>query len=152
MKIKYSFLLATVLSKSKSSVFATDAKEANTKLQGQVLRTVVKADDTPDSDTDTDTTVPRVTLSFKRISDWEGESSSDMAEGEVITSLDEINDHLNEVGVNIKPFHLARVADDDIRAKIIAGTVTHDEILSQVGISSIDEMMDSIHDGKREPM
>lgn len=110
----------------------------------------MKADDTPDSDTDT--TVPRVTLSFKRISDWEGESSSDMAEGEVITSLDEINDHLNEVGVNIKPFHLARVADDDIRAKIIAGTVTHDEILSQVGISSIDEMMDSIHDGKREPM
>ena len=110
----------------------------------------MKADDTPDSDTDT--TVPRVTLSFKRISDWEGESSSDMAEGEVITSLDEINDHLNEVGVNIKPFHLARVADDDIRAKIIAGTVTHDEILSQVGISSIDEMMDNIHDGKREPM
>ena len=55
MKIKYSFLLATVLllSKSESSVFATDAKEANTKLQGQVLRTVVKADDTPDSDTDT---------------------------------------------------------------------------------------------------
>ena len=150
MKIKCSFLLATVLSKGKSSVFATDAKEANTKLQGQVLRTVVKADDTPDSDTDT--TVPRVTLSFKRISDWEGESSSDMAEGEVITSLDEINDHLNEVAVNIKPFHLARVADDDIRAKIIAGTVTHDEILSQVGISSIDEMMDSIHDGKREPM
>lgn len=150
MKIKYSFLLATVLSKSESSVFATDAKEANTKLQGQVLRTVVKADDTPD--TDTDTTVPRVTLSFKRISDWEGESSSDMAEGEVITSLDEINDHLNEVGVNIKPFHLARVADDDIRAKIIAGTVTHKEILSQVGISSIDEMMDNIHDGKREPM
>ena len=152
MKIKYSFLLATVLllSKSESSVFATDAKEANAKLQGQVATTVVKADDTPDSDTDT--TAPRVTLSFKRISNWEGESSSDMAEGGVITSLDEINDHLNEVGVNIKPFHLARVADDDIRAKIIAGTVTHDEILSQVGISSIDEMMDSIHDGKREPM
>ena len=125
MKIKYSFLLATVLSKSKSSVFATDAKKANAKLQGQVVTTLVKADDTPDSDTDT--TVPRVTLSFKRISDWEGESSSDMAEGDVITSLDEINDHLNEVGVNIKPFHLARVADDDIRAKIIAGTFTHED-------------------------
>lgn len=92
----------------------------------------------------------RVSLAFKRFLGWE--STTPVVEGE-ITSLNEINNHLNKIGVNIKPFPVdERIKNADIRSKIIAGSATQDEILSELNIHSKKEWTKIIQDGKREPM